>query len=168
MVAIPNTYSELLQSTLSWYQSALFGTLAEDRFCVEEDIPMLIMGLDHIQLVMPAGAEAAARSFYGQLLGLEEIAKPEALRSRGGCWFRTPDIQLHLGVEANFAPAQKAHPAFLVSDLMGCQQILVQAGNTIVPDTTIPGVERFYTVDPFGNRLEFIQNGNGFRQQEEQ
>ncbi len=78
---------------------------------------MSIIGIDHIQLAMPAGAEADARRFYGDLLGLTEIAKPAELAARGGCWFSGPSIQVHLGVEQEFAPARKAHPAFLVADL---------------------------------------------------
>lgn len=125
---------------------------------------MDITGLDHMQLAMPAGAEDAARAFYGQLLGLREIAKPEALRGRGGCWFALPGAQLHLGVEAEFAPARKAHPAFLVADLAALVRRLDEAGVATTPDTAVAGVRRCYTSDPFGNRIELIQHGDGFAQ----
>ncbi|NJN14812.1 MAG: glyoxalase [Oscillochloris sp.] len=125
----------------------------------------MLVGLDHIQLAMPAGEEDAARAFYGGLLGLTEIAKPEPLASRGGCWFVGPGIHLHLGVEQAFTPARKAHPAFLVADLTAWESQVRDAGVDITPDTTLPGVRRFYAADPFGNRLEFIQNGDGFSQE---
>ena len=125
---------------------------------------MEIVGLDHIQLAMPAGGEAAAREFYGRLLGLAELAKPAALATRGGCWFAGPGVQLHLGVETPFSPARKAHPALLVADLAVCERTLMDAGVTTTPDTTVAGLRRFYAADPFGNRLEFIQAGEGFSQ----
>lgn len=125
---------------------------------------MQIIGLDHLQLAMPAGGEAQARGFYGDLLGLSEIAKPAELAPRGGCWFRGPGVDLHLGVEQPFAPARKAHPALLVADLEACRARLERAGVAITPDATVPGVRRFYAADPFGNRIEFIQAGDGFGQ----
>jgi mannose-6-phosphate isomerase-like protein (cupin superfamily)/catechol 2,3-dioxygenase-like lactoylglutathione lyase family enzyme len=128
---------------------------------------MQIVGLDHIQLAMPAGAEAAARHFYGELLGLAETAKPAALVDSGGCWFSGHGVQVHLGVEQEFAPARKAHPAFLVADLSACRERLAQAGIPTTPDEAVPGVRRFYAADPFGNRIEFIQNGDGFGQDEQ-
>jgi catechol 2,3-dioxygenase-like lactoylglutathione lyase family enzyme len=127
---------------------------------------MQIVGLDHIQLAMPAGAEAAARRFYGEVLGLAEIAKPAELAARGGCWFSGPGVQIHLGVEQEFAPARKAHPAFLVADLPACRQRLAQAGIATTPDEAVPGVRRLYAADPFGNRIEFIQDGDGFSQRD--
>lgn len=111
---------------------------------------------------MPAGAEAAARWFYGELLGLREIAKPSALAGRGGCWFQGQGVQIHLGVEADFRPARKAHPAFLTPDLEALRLRLAAAGVTVTPDDAVPGVRRFYAHDPFGNRIEFIQKGDGF------
>jgi catechol 2,3-dioxygenase-like lactoylglutathione lyase family enzyme len=125
---------------------------------------MPILALDHVQLAMPAGGEAAARRFYAGLLGLVEIVKPPQLAARGGCWFAGERVQLHLGVDAHFVPATKAHPAFLVSDLVSMQAALEAAGVTVTPDDAMPGVRRFYAADPFGNRLEFIQNGDGFSQ----
>jgi catechol 2,3-dioxygenase-like lactoylglutathione lyase family enzyme len=123
---------------------------------------MRVVGLDHVQLAMPAGAEAAARRFYGELLGLTEVAKPAALADRGGCWFEGPGTIIHLGVEPGFTPARKAHPALLVDDLDACRQELASAGVPLTPDDTLPHVRRFYAADPFGNRIEFIQAGDGF------
>ncbi|KPV52759.1 glyoxalase [Kouleothrix aurantiaca] len=123
---------------------------------------MDIAGIDHIQLAMPAGREADARAFYSGLLGLPELAKPGPLQARGGCWFAVPGSQLHLGVEEGFAPQRKAHPALLVRDLEAARAELAAAGVAIVPDTTLPDVRRFYAADPFGNRIEFIQAGDGF------
>lgn len=119
------------------------------------------MILDHIQLAMPANEEAKARAFYGDLLGLQEIDKPEPLRARGGCWFQVGTQQLHLGVEAEFKPAKKAHPAFRVQHYEVLQELLVKNGFMVLPDDTLQDVERFYTHDPFGNRLEFIKEVKG-------
>jgi catechol 2,3-dioxygenase-like lactoylglutathione lyase family enzyme len=116
------------------------------------------MTLDHIQLAIPANQEAKARVFYGELLGLPEIEKPAALQARGGCWFQLADIQLHLGVEADFKAAKKAHPAFRVKNYEALQEQLVSNGFTVTPDDALKDVERFYTHDPFGNRLEFIKD----------
>lgn len=117
----------------------------------------LLTALDHVQLAMPVGEEAAARHFYGDLLGLEEVAKPEMLAKRGGVWFQGPGIAVHLGGEADFKPAQKAHPCFRAADLDALQRIFKDAGIATVPDDAIPGVKRFYAADPFGNRIEFMQ-----------
>ncbi len=113
---------------------------------------------------MPEGAEAEARAFYSTLLGLTEILKPEPLAARGGCWFAGQSLQLHLGVEADFRPARKAHPAFLVDDLESLRATLHAANVPVTNDITLSHVRRFYAADPFGNRLEFIQNGDGFSQ----
>jgi catechol 2,3-dioxygenase-like lactoylglutathione lyase family enzyme len=121
---------------------------------------MRIVGLDHVQLAMPAGAEAQARAFYAGLLGMRELEKPQQLAARGGCWFEAPGAQLHLGVEAGFSPARKAHPALLVDDLATLLAALAAAGVPITPDDSLPHVRRFYAADPFGNRVEFIQNGD--------
>ena len=123
---------------------------------------MRITGLDHVQLAMPKGEEERARAFYAGLLGLAEVAKPEPLASRGGCWYESGRTIVHLGVEADFAPARKAHPAFLVEDLEAARRELAAAGAPVVPDDTLPDVRRFYTADPFGNRIELIQRGDGF------
>jgi SAM-dependent methyltransferase len=123
-----------------------------------------IFALDHVQLAMPPGSETQARAFYQTILGLRETPKPEPLASRGGCWFESGEAFIHLGVEQNFIPARKAHPALLVKDLSQLLQDLQGAGVPVTLDDTLPGVQRFYAADPFGNRLEFIQDGDGFSQ----
>jgi catechol 2,3-dioxygenase-like lactoylglutathione lyase family enzyme len=123
---------------------------------------MRILGLDHVQLAMPDGGEAQARAFYADLLGLRELEKPEQLAARGGCWFEAPGAQLHLGVESGFAPARKAHPALRVDDLEALRATLVAAGVPLTADDTLPHVHRFYAADSFGNRIEFIQEGDQF------
>ena len=116
-----------------------------------------ILGIDHVQVAAPRGCEVEARAFYGNLLGLEELEKPEPLRSRGGCWFRAGSHELHVGVEEPFAPARKAHPGFVVDDLAALAEQLRAQGIEVTPDETIPGLERAYVADPFGNRLELRQ-----------
>ena len=118
---------------------------------------VLITGIDHVQLAAPNGCEAAARDFFGRLLGLSEIEKPEPLRSRGGCWFKVGDRQLHIGVEDHFQPATKAHPAFSVSDISALFATLEKAGVRCVWDEALGRVRRFYVNDPWGNRLEFTE-----------
>ncbi|MCX5513263.1 glyoxalase [Kaistia algarum] len=118
---------------------------------------MAIIGLDHVQIAMPCGREAEARAFYGAVLGLAEIAKPEELARRGGVWFEVGDRQLHLGVEADFRPARKAHPAFRVADLDAIRASLTSAGYQLIEDDALPGYDRCYVSDPFGNRLEFLE-----------
>jgi catechol 2,3-dioxygenase-like lactoylglutathione lyase family enzyme len=117
----------------------------------------LIARIDHVQLAAPRGCEAAAREFYGGILGLAEIEKPAALRARGGCWFQCGAQQIHIGVEAAFQPAKKAHPAFAVCDLMKLRESLVEQGARITDDESIPGTRRFFAEDPWGNRLEFLE-----------
>ena len=118
----------------------------------------MITGFDHVQVAMPAGREAEARAFYAGLLGMAELPKPPALAARGGCWFRSGAAVLHLGVEASFAPARKAHPALLVDDLDRLSAELTAADCECIPaNGEIPGVRRFHTADPFGNRIEFQQ-----------
>ncbi len=121
---------------------------------------MQLVALDHIQLAMPAGQESQARWFYSTLLGLDEVAKPIQLQARGGCWFRSATIELHLGVEADFRPARKAHPAFRVADLAQARAELSSAGIAIGEDDSLPHVRRFFVSDPFGNRIEFVQVGD--------
>ena len=114
----------------------------------------MIAGLDHVQVAAPAGGEDAARAFYGGLLGLPELPKPERLRARGGVWFGVGDQQLHVGIEEPFAPARKAHPALAVpraSDLRALAVDLEAAGHAVSWDGP-----RFYVEDPFGNRLELL------------
>lgn len=123
---------------------------------------MPIVALDHIQLAMPPGGEAKARQFYSDILGFPEVSKPPQLVKRGGCWFKGADIAVHLGVQPDFVPARKAHPAFRVVDLISFRKMLESAGVPITADDSLPHVRRFYAADPFGNRLEFIQDGDTF------
>lgn len=124
----------------------------------------MIVGLDHVQMAMPRGEEAAARAFYVGLLGMSEVPKPDPLKARGGVWFQAPGTMLHLGVEDPFVPARKAHPAFIVSDLDALSATLQQAGYPVEADATLKDVSRAYTTDPFGNRVELIADGDGFSQ----
>ena len=117
---------------------------------------MPVEAVDHVQLAMPAGGEDAARAFYAGLLGIPEQPKPPHLAARGGCWFESPSVKLHLGVEADFRPARKAHPALLVRDLPGLLQRLRAAGVEVVEDP-LEGYLRAYAADPFGNRLELME-----------
>ena len=114
----------------------------------------VITGLDHVQIAAPAGCEAQARAFFGGVLGLAELPKPEAPSARGGVWFACGEQELHVGVEREFAPARKAHPAFR-ADLAAVRARLAEAGIPHRDADDIPGVARFYVDDPFGNRLEF-------------
>ena len=108
--------------------------------------------LDHVQVAAPPGCEAAARAFYGELLGLVEVEKPASLAGRGGVWFE----QLHIGVEEDFRPARKAHPALRVSDIDALAPRLTAAGKRVQWDDALPGIRRFYTSDPWGNRVELL------------
>lgn len=125
---------------------------------------MDLLGIDHVLLAMPPGGESRARAFYGGLLHLEEVEKPEPLASRGGCWFGSGRMIVHLGVEDGFKPSRKAHPAFIVADLSALSNVLRGAGVDVSQDQTLQDVPRFYANDPFGNRIEFIQDGHGFSQ----
>jgi catechol 2,3-dioxygenase-like lactoylglutathione lyase family enzyme len=118
---------------------------------------MRVRGIDHVQLAMPAGREDEARAFYEGLLGLAEQPKPPNLAARGGCWFGAEGVQLHLGVEDGFRPARKAHPALLVDDLPALVLRLKDAGVAVVDDEPLPGFDRVYAADPFGNRLELLE-----------
>lgn len=117
---------------------------------------MKLTALHHVQLAMPEGGEAAARQFYGDLLGLAEVAKPAALAARGGAWFGDVALQVHLGVETPFSPARKAHPAFEVDGLDALAVRLERANFPVRWDDDLPGIRRFYTTDPFGNRIEML------------
>ncbi len=119
----------------------------------------MVLGLDHIQLACPRDSEEAAIAFYGQLLGLQLIEKPEALRSKGGCWFQLGHQQLHLVLEEPFQPALKAHPALVVSDTEVAFHRLTSAGTVCQWDHALPKVRRFFASDPWGNRLEFSEGG---------
>ena len=116
-----------------------------------------IIGLDHVQIAIPSGGEDRARAFYIGLLGLEEISKPPQL-SPQGCWLRAGALSLHLGVDKDFHPAKKAHPALLVDDLLSVRASLESAGIATRDDTPIEGYSRFFADDPFGNRIEFMQH----------
>ncbi len=118
---------------------------------------MRITGIDHVQLAMPPGREAEARHFYAETLGIPERTKPANLIARGGCWFECGALRLHLGVEPEFRPARKAHPAFLVEDLAALRTRLEAAGHATREDEPLAGYRRFYADDPFGNRLEFLE-----------
>jgi catechol 2,3-dioxygenase-like lactoylglutathione lyase family enzyme len=111
------------------------------------------LAVDHVQLAMPAGQEAVARDFYVNALGFRELPKPPVLAARGGCWFESGSVQIHLGVEADFRPAQKAHPAVVVE---GLDALIAIAGLTPRWSDEIPGRRRCHVDDPFGNRLELI------------
>lgn len=122
---------------------------------------MFIDGVDHVQVAAPRGCEAEARRFYGELLGLGEVEKPEPLRARGGVWFQAGAQQLHVGVEEPFAPARKAHPALRVraGSLDGLADRLQAAGAKVVWDDALDDVRRFYSEDPWGNRIELLATG---------
>ncbi|HEY6474709.1 MAG TPA: VOC family protein [Acidimicrobiales bacterium] len=118
-----------------------------------------IMRLDHVQLAMPPGGEAQAEAFYSGVLGLERIPKPAPLAARGGCWFRHGDVAVHLGVEEDFRPAHKAHPAFVVDDLAALQDACEAAGVAVRPNPDGEPGTGAYVDDPFGNRIEFVAAG---------
>ena len=118
---------------------------------------MSIVAIDHVQIAIPAGGEDLARNFYGTALGLEEKPKPPVLAKRGGAWFEKGDIKIHLGVETDFEPAQKAHVCFVVKDLSAMEQKMKQHGFDVTPDTAIAEIKRFFTADPFGNRIEIME-----------
>lgn len=120
-----------------------------------------LLTVDHVQLAMPPGldAEARAEAFYAGVLGLERREKPAPLAARGGCWFSNGPVTLHLGVEEDFRPAKKAHPALVVDDLAALSARLESEGFAVRPDEEMPGVRRSYVDDPFGNRIELIDAG---------
>ncbi len=118
---------------------------------------MEIQNIDHVQLAIPVGGEELAREFYGKLLGLTEVNKPENLQGRGGVWFANGNVKIHLGVDKEFVPAKKAHPAFHVKNLRTLKNIIEKSQYIIVDDEPLPGYDRFYVSDPFGNRIEFLE-----------
>ena len=120
-----------------------------------------ITGLHHVQVAAPAGCEDAARRFYGVLLGLDEIEKPQILARRGGCWFRVGTAELHVGVEEAFVPATKAHPALSIGSVAALEDLassLAAEGVDVrwADDSEIPMQRRFHVSDPWGNRLELV------------
>ena len=116
----------------------------------------MITSLDHIQLALPKGAKSQKRAFNCDLLGMEEIPKPAPLQARGGFWAQAGPLQVHFGIDPDFHPATKAHPAFVVADLDVLAQQLDAAGFKITWDTALPAVKRCFTADPVGNRIELI------------
>jgi len=118
---------------------------------------MTIVGIDHVQLAMPAGREDDARAFYVGLLGLTEIPRPADLSRRGGAWFENAHVKIHLGVDPDFHPARKAHPALLVRELSSLLARLRAAGAPLSTDAPLPGFDRAFVHDPFGNRIELME-----------
>jgi catechol 2,3-dioxygenase-like lactoylglutathione lyase family enzyme len=121
---------------------------------------MRLYAIDHVQIAMPPGAEEAARAFYAGVLGLAEVPKPAALAPRGGAWFEGGEIRLHLGVEQDFRPARKAHPAFLVEGLDDLVERCRENGHAVTSDEPLEGYRRFHVIDPFGNRIELMEKTN--------
>jgi catechol 2,3-dioxygenase-like lactoylglutathione lyase family enzyme len=134
-------------------QSRLPASVAK----ADEPEGMTVVGVDHVQLAMPAGREAEARAFYSGLLGIPEIVKPPALAARGGAWFENGRVKVHLGVDPEFRPARKAHPALLVTDLTRLMETLRGAGHHVRDDEPLDGYFRVFVDDPFGNRLELME-----------
>jgi catechol 2,3-dioxygenase-like lactoylglutathione lyase family enzyme len=118
---------------------------------------MRVRSIDHVQLAMPAGEEERARAFYTGTLGLPEVPKPPHLAARGGCWFESDTVKIHLGVDREFRPARKAHPALLVEGLPKLIERLRAGGYALVDDDPLEGYDRIYVDDPFGNRLELME-----------
>lgn len=149
----PHETSAIIQAFLNDPSSVA----AESRDVKMTD-PIGYAGIDHVQLAMPVGREHEARRFYADVLGLRKVAKPPGLAGRGGCWFASADgrVNVHLGTDPDFRPARKAHPAFAVGDFDALRQRLADAGAKVVDDDAID-VRRFYTADPFGNRIEVIE-----------
>ena len=116
------------------------------------------MRLDHVQLAIPRGGEDEVRRFYCDLLGWREVPKPASLAARGGLWLDAGEAQIHFGIEEPFAPARKAHPALRTAGLDALAAKFAAAGHVPTWDDLIPGTRRFYVADPFGNRLEFIED----------
>ncbi|MFD3695621.1 VOC family protein [Streptomyces sp. NPDC058646] len=117
----------------------------------------MLTALDHVQLAAPPGAEDRLRAYYTRVLGMTEISKPPVLAARGGCWFAAGGVQLHLGVEEDFRPARKAHPGLRVTGIEEYARRLEERGAEVVWDDNLPGRRRFYSEDPVGNRLEFLE-----------
>ncbi|MGA7272661.1 MAG: AAA family ATPase [Acidimicrobiia bacterium] len=137
-------------------EMALFDAPLESHHADGGKEPLL--ALHHVQLAMPTGGEAIAEQFYGRVLGLSRVSKPPHLAVRGGCWFEDRAVRVHLGVESDFRPATKAHPAFLVENLETLRSAFEEKGIEVSIDEPLPGFDRIYVSDPFGNRLEFLQS----------
>jgi catechol 2,3-dioxygenase-like lactoylglutathione lyase family enzyme len=124
---------------------------------VSHDEPGRLVGFHHVQLAMPPGEEETAIAFYGDVLGLEQVPKPPELAARGGVWFRSGDVEVHLGIEEGFHPAMKAHPAFLVEDIERMRARVEMSGYKVIDDEQYSGFQRVHVRDPFGNRLELVE-----------
>ena len=120
-----------------------------------------IAGIDHVQIAIPAGADAQARAFYKGVLGLQEVPKPAPLNASGGMWFQTGATQVHIGGEATFVPAKKAHPAFIVEDFEAYCALLRERDVAVREEAQVAGRRRAGIVDPFGNRIELIEMARG-------
>ena len=118
---------------------------------------MTIVAIDHVQLAMPAGRESEARAFYGALLGLREQPRPPEMAQRGGAWFENEHVKIHVGVDVDFHPARKAHPALVVRDLRALVARLKEAGARMSTDVALAGFDRVFVYDPFGNRIELLE-----------
>ncbi|MGW7459914.1 VOC family protein [Streptomyces sp. NPDC054797] len=117
----------------------------------------MLSAVDHVQLAAPPDSEERLRAYYTDVLGMIEIPKPPVLAARGGCWFAAGPVQLHLGIEEDFRPARKAHPGLRVTGIHAYASRLRERGATVVWDDDLPGHDRFYSEDPVGNRLEFLE-----------
>lgn len=113
--------------------------------------------IDHVQLAAPKGSEDIAKRFFGEILGFQEVEKPEVLKKRGGVWFQFGNYQIHIGIEEPFAPAKKAHPAFQVENIETLKTHLMKHEVNFIVDTDLPGANRIYVSDPFGNRIEILE-----------
>ncbi|MFS0888835.1 VOC family protein [Peribacillus frigoritolerans] len=120
-------------------------------------MPFIFKSIDHIQLAAPKGSEEAARKFFKNILGFDEVEKPEELKKRGGVWFEFGNYQIHIGIEEPFYPAKKAHPAFEIENIEELKKHLVTNGIDVIEDDKLPGAKRFYISDPFGNRMELLE-----------
>jgi len=126
-------------------------------FALVENSGFSYLGIDHVQLAAPVGCEELARRFYHVIMGLEEMDKPESLKARGGVWFRCGNGQIHIGIELDFRPARKAHPAIYVRNIDKLKERLTTYGVSFKEDELLPGAKRFYVDDPFGNRIEVLE-----------
>ena len=117
----------------------------------------IFKSIDHVQLAAPKGSEPIARQFFGEVLGFKEIEKPEALKKKGGVWFEFGNYQIHIGIEEPFAPAKKAHPAFQIENLESLKEHLSNKEINYIVDYDLPGANRIYIHDPFGNRMEILE-----------
>jgi len=120
-------------------------------------MPFIFKAIDHIQLAAPKGSEDTARKFFKNILGFDEVEKPEELKKRGGVWFEFGNYQIHIGIEEPFYPAKKAHPAFEIENIEELKKHLVTNSIDVIEDDKLPGAKRFYISDPFGNRMELLE-----------